>query len=396
VVDYPNGGGHNVAADSAGLRPYLGVDVGSLTPGFNVVNIDNSRFAFRGYILVTTAMDLTPGGVINTMLRLDSDDDGNIVINGGLDANGTTGAIGLNLARNVTHAIEFPSAGVYQFDLLYQEGGGNTGVTLRAQFADLAGGALTVVPGSYLAPNLTDTPATAPFAITAIPGAPISHAVGDQNGLAGQFFNSSGSVTSIRTLLNNNATPDRTFSVSVVDYPNGGGHNTASDANGLISLLGTDGPSLSPFVDIANVDNSRFAFRGFFEVDAAMDMDNTLAGVQVMLRLSADDDANMVFNGGSDADGTTGIVGLNLARNVDHFLTFSAPGVYQFDILWQETGGSTGITLLGQLANVNNGVQAVVPGEFLFQSITIVPEPATVTLGLMGLAGLMMRRRRAA
>ncbi len=396
VVDYPNGGNHNIVADTVGLRSYLGVDRPTLTPGFNIQNIDNSRFAMRGFIEITAAMDLVPGGVINTNLRLDSDDDGNIVINGGLDASGITGAVGLNLARNVTHAVEFPSAGFYQFDVIYQESTGNTGVTLSAQLAGINGGALAVAPMSLFAPNLSQTPAPAALGVN-VPVAPLgANIVAGLPGLAGQFFDSGGSVATIRTLLNTNTVPDRTWVMTSPDYPQGGGNNAGSDASGLVALLGTDAPSLSG-PDIANIDNSRFAIRGFVLIDTAMDMDLVAPGVQIMMRLNADDDANIVIGGGLDADGTTpGGSGLNLARNTDHFLTFVGPGFYQFDILWQESGGNTGIFLEGQLANVNNGFQGLLPSSMFFRTVNVIPEPATALMGIVGMGALAIRRRRTA
>lgn len=79
----------------------------------------------------------------NTKFRLSSDDDGQIVFNGGLDADGTTGAPGVNINRNTTTDVDFQSAGFYQIDVIYQESGGNTGVTLQAQLAGINGGALS-------------------------------------------------------------------------------------------------------------------------------------------------------------------------------------------------------------------------------------------------------------
>ena len=159
TVDYPQGGQHNTASDGAGLITYLGTDAPSVIIGTVITNINNSRFAMRGYIEITAAMDLTPGGNINTKFRLSSDDDGQIVFNGGLDADGTTGAPGVNINRNTTTDVDFQSAGFYQIDVIYQESGGNTGVTLQAQLAGINGGALSVIPMSLFAPNVVDTPA---------------------------------------------------------------------------------------------------------------------------------------------------------------------------------------------------------------------------------------------
>jgi len=60
-----------------------------------------------------------------------------------LDADGTTGAPGVNINRNTTTDVDFQSAGFYQIDVIYQESGGNTGVTLQAQLAGINGGALS-------------------------------------------------------------------------------------------------------------------------------------------------------------------------------------------------------------------------------------------------------------
>lgn len=43
----------------------------------------------------------------------------------------------------------------------------------------------------------------------------------------------------------------------------------------------------------------------------------------------------------------------------------------------------------------NNGNNAVIADISLEGTLAVVPEPATASLGLLGLAALMMRRRRA-
>ena len=117
-------------ADPFGLFALITPDTATISPHTDVADISNSRFALRCYLHITPGLDLdpnTPG--INVNANVYTDDIGEMVIGGGPDADGTTGAAGVNLPRTSgsdIYRLVFPSEGYYQLDEIWQENGGGT------------------------------------------------------------------------------------------------------------------------------------------------------------------------------------------------------------------------------------------------------------------------------
>lgn len=140
---YTSAGGSSVG-DGMSLSTFLGSD-GSHLGSAAGNTLDTSIFHFTGYILITQAMDNTPGdGTIDVKFRAYSDDGMRLKIGGvSIAAYDAPRAWG-----NTDGGASFSKAGLYAIDYLYWENYGNTGTDLQWQIG--ANGAFQTVASADL------------------------------------------------------------------------------------------------------------------------------------------------------------------------------------------------------------------------------------------------------
>ena len=155
TINYGAGTSVPDTGTNVSVATYLGSNASNLVGNFSST-LETALYHFTGFINITSAMDITPGGTIDVKFRVGSDDGMRLNIGG-------TTVAEANYARaygTTDGTASFQSAGLYAIDLVYWENYGNTGVDLQWQtgssgtFQDVATASLyTAVPASSKVPE---------------------------------------------------------------------------------------------------------------------------------------------------------------------------------------------------------------------------------------------------
>lgn len=210
-------------------------------------------------------------------------------------------------------------------------------------------------------------------------------------GLNGSWHRDSsfGSLNTIGDALNaiNGRTADATFGVIDIDYPEGS-INTVSTANTpLADFLGSNayglraraGMSLSDSL-YSQLTNSVFVFSGTLQVDSSNDIDNSDPEIDVTFRVGSDDGFQLRI--GTEVIGSTNVRSFQ-TTDVNH--SFAAAGQYDFELIYFERSGNTGVELTW-LSGSNSGFESL--------SVTSIPEPSAACCMLLVSGVIACRRRR--
>jgi hypothetical protein len=160
-----NYGGGSSVGDGMSVASFLGSNASNLVGTFTS-NLETSLYRFTGYINITSAMDLTPGGTIDLNFMVGSDDGMRLKIGG-------TTVAEYDSARSFSFTAgtaSFSAAGLYAIDLVYWENYGNTGVDFLWQ-TGLTGGSYQDVATSALyttLPASSKVPEPATLALTGL------------------------------------------------------------------------------------------------------------------------------------------------------------------------------------------------------------------------------------
>lgn len=196
------------------------------------------------------------------------------------------------------------------------------------------------------------------------------------------------------------------FSNAYADFTQSLGASKTLDVAGGVARLGGDGT------------DGRFLVSGLTpavgQLKITADIGATLSNGNYNVGLTIGGN-NIVFHPGLAGsafrvDGAGGFgntnIGFTLANNVLHHLEVleSASGLFQITLIDGLNPGNVFKTSFTNLASVGGAIgfrqEGPLGGQFgLFDNLrvdVVIPEPATISLGLLGVAGLMMRRRRMA
>lgn len=353
-------------------------------PGNTAGDDDNYAVNASGVLNVTTAG--------NYIFRSSADDGSRIMLYGRSILNDN------NCCSNVNSATIALAPGRYAINYTYAEGGGGSHGELAvsndggATFNLLgrgADGAFTAAPGLFVdqsGPTRT-APLTSTSALAVTPGA---------NGLRGEYFQAAHNNQNrdVDTFFAGNPSPAATF-VSSSGFYNTGGTNISGH-------LGADAASLSAPVGGNSTDNSTFRFTGFLEVRASDDFDLTQPGIQVNFRIDSDDNSRLTIGGLviEENDGGHGF-GHFSTDNIDALLsgtgdntpgtqtlTFLDPGFYALDAFYHNGNGGLGLAMYSSIgAGGPTFPLQLIPGNRLYQSLTLQELPEPATLGLWSLLG---------
>ncbi|MEO1614560.1 MAG: PEP-CTERM sorting domain-containing protein [Planctomycetota bacterium] len=180
---------------------------------------------------------------------------------------------------------------------------------------------------------------------------------------------------------------DARFGVIDIDYPAGSVNTVSTGSTSLVDFLGTNaygiqarsGMSLTDSL-YSQLTNSVFVFSGTLDVDETHDNDTSDSGIDVTFRVGSDDGFRLMI--GTQVLGSHNVRGF---QNTDLDFEFSTAGQYDFELVYFERAGNTGVDLDWRAG-----------GGSTFESISIsaIPEPSSLAmLGLVS-AGLVSRRRR--
>ncbi len=160
-----NYGGGGSVGDGMSVASFLGSNASNLVGTFTS-NLETSLYHFTGYINITSAMDLTPGGTIDINFAVGSDDGMRLKI-GGVTVAEYDSARSFSFSSGVA---SFSAAGLYAIDLVYWENFGNTGVDFLWQ-TGLTGGSYQDVATSALytaLPTSSNVPEPATLALVGL------------------------------------------------------------------------------------------------------------------------------------------------------------------------------------------------------------------------------------
>jgi hypothetical protein len=381
----PNAGGTFALADwvdpGAGQGGPQDFNVNNPFPGNTAADDNNYSMYASGVLHVVNAGTYTFRTGTDDSSRLIVDGR-NVVIQNGCcaDVNGPPSG-GLTL-----------SAGVHRIQVSYNEGGGGSNgefsVSNNASPGfQLLGQGAGAHPDMFVDQNVTK----------ALP-------VAFNQGLVGKYFELGGSNQNAVTdaFLAGSPTPKGTFHSTDIDY-----HNFSNLSNTLTNHLNSsgfgDGGTLTAGGS-DNADDSLITLSGFIKILAGDDLDPSTPGIQVTFHFGADDNARLVIAGETliENDGSHGAPHF-LTDNTDTLaqgtgdnasgvalMTFPSEGNYSLFAFYHNGGGGYEAQLLSSIGRVGDGAMLTVDPSRLFQNV--IPEPAT--LGLFGLAGLALVRRR--
>ena len=178
--------------------------------------------------------------------------------------------------------------------------------------------------------------------------------------------------------------------VGNIDF--GAGTEVVAGDGSVLDRAGTNG---NPYGGVGvNIGNDQIAaiFEGFIRIDETADYvftgrsdDHGRVWVDVNQDGIFDGISELVAsrNGGGMSNYTNGAVTLTRGWHAIKAMTGEGGGGAGFQLSWARVSGP------------NQFARQIVPENVLFTQI-VIPEPATATLGLIAVAGMMRRRRRAA
>jgi len=213
-----------------------------------------------------------------------------------------------------------------------------------------------------------------------IPTSAMEAAVGINNGLNGEYYNS-GPYYSIRdaeAFVDSNA-PTATFMSTAIDYPNGA-QDTVDSSTTLSNYLGADASSLTnPGAGANELNTSVFRFSGYISILEAFDQNTDAGSIDVEFTVGSDDGFLLRIG---DAL-VTEFSGPRSFRNTSGVASFGSAGLYSLELIYYENFGGTGIEFS---SSISGG--GIVSQEYLFKDIRPVPEPSTMILFGIGLASI--------
>jgi hypothetical protein len=219
---------------------------------------------------------------------------------------------------------------------------------------------------------------------------------GSGTGLSGEFFfaghpsvpfatnaNIVPNLAAAQTFMDSNQ-PNARFQATLFDY-------TGTDSSPPATFLGADGASLTPAY--ANpMYSSIYRFRGLINVTANESLPGQ-TGIAVQFRTNSDDGSSLSIGGIQvvNNDGQHG------PQDRDGIARFAQAGLYPFEIVFfnDEYNNSTGganVVIRSTIGTNDPASLATIPFASTF--VTPVPEPGTLLLCGLGVAGLTAIRRR--
>lgn len=225
---------------------------------------------------------------------------------------------------------------------------------------------------------------------------------GTGSGLRGEFFfaghpttpfatnaNIVPNLATAQTFMNSNQ-PNARFQATVFDYPPTG-TPAATDSTPPGTFLGPDGASLTPAYPNPMY-SSIYRFSGLINVTTNQSLPGQ-TGIAIQFRTNSDDGSSLSIGGIQVVNND----GQHAAQDRDGIARFTAPGLYPIEIIFfnDEYANSTGganVTIRSTIGSNDPSNLGILPSGSMF--VSAVPEPGTLLLSGLGVAGLSVIRRR--